>query len=1105
MSRHALSRFTLCLVVLVVAVTHVALLECFAEDNPTKLPPAANKEVDFVRDVRPIFQRACIRCHGPDKQKSEFRLDVRQSALTGGESYAPNIVPGKSADSPLVKMVAGIGDVTMPPEGDRLSAEEIGLLRAWIDQGAKWPDEVAGELKDKSDWWSFKPLPTKAEGGASIDDFVRAKLDSNGLRPAPQADRRTLVRRIYFDLIGLPPTPEEVEVFVSDPDPKAYEKLVNTLLESPRYGERWARHWLDAAHFAESHGHDQDRIRENAWPYRDYLIQSLNADKPYARFVQEQVAGDVLFPDDPQATAALGFLAAGPWDESSLQSIREETLDRQIARYIDRDDMIANVINNFSSLTVQCARCHDHKFDPISQADYYSLQAVFSGVERANRRYDADPAVTRRRIELQRRKAELEKPTAETTASLLNTESQRAVAEWEDQLATKAVVWRVLDPTEFTSSDGATLTKLADGSILAGGMRPEKDTTTITAITPLAKVTAIRLEVLTDDSLPMRGPGRQDNGNLHLSEFEVFRVGDATPLEITRATADFDQAGWEITKAIDKSEPTAWGIHPQVGKSHVAVLELKAPLTLTLSPQGRGEGTKPSTSTTLLALKVVLKQLHGRQHLIGRMRLSVTDATPPVKLDAVPERIASILVTPREQRSEAQRVELTVFQQLSEVEHQLGSLPKPSQIYAAAADFEPDGGLRPPPGPRPIHVLHRGDIRNPREAALPGALGCVKELPSRFELPNTTNEAVRRAALAQWLTDTRNPLTWRSIVNRVWHHHFGRGLVGTLNDFGHMGETPSHPELLDWLAVEFRDGGQSLKQLHRLIVTSETYKQASALPRELSTTRESSPVPSPPSSGERARVRGPSGDAATTAQAKQDQKEKTPHPNPLPTTEAAVPEPGRGDKQADPRLIDADNRLLWRMNRTRLDAECVRDAIVAVSGRLDLRMGGPSDRQFDLQPGIHVTPKIDYAKFDLNSDLGRRRSIYRFLFRTLPDPFMETLDCPSGDQITPARTTSVTVQQALALWNDAFIARHCEFIAARIDKEVLSRQPISRQPSAEETFPLFVSHIDRAVRLILCRPATAPELRDLSEYASKHGLANVCRLLLNSNEFLFVN
>ena len=1096
--------FALCCVTAVCSTGLVAHVVRAADAAATRLPPAANKEVDFVRDVRPIFQRACVRCHGPDKQKSEFRLDVRQTALTGGESYAPNIVPGKSADSPLVKMVAGVGDVTMPPEGDRLTAEEIGLLRAWIDQGAKWPDDVAGELKDKSDWWSFKPLPQRgtrsAERGASdnseasatprsIDVFIRAKLNGVGLRPAPQADRRTLVRRVYFDLIGLPPTPEEVDSFVADPDPQAYEKLVDTLLESPRHGERWARHWLDAAHFAETHGHDQDRIRENAWPYRDYLIQSLNADKPYARFVQEQVAGDVLFPDDPQATVALGFLAAGPWDESSLQSIREETLDRQIARYLDRDDMIANVINNFSSLTVQCARCHDHKFDPISQADYYSLQAVFSGVERANRRYDSDPAVHLQRLALSKRRVALQQRTPELTASLLSADLQRRVAEWEQQRGSSVIAWQVLAPEAFTSSDGAMLTKLPDNSILSGGTRPEKDTVTVTGAVSLAQVTAVRLEVLTDESLPHRGPGRQDNGNLHLSEFEVTLEGSETPLALVNATSDFDQQDWGIARAIDHSEPTAWGIYPKVGQSHVAVFELKSPLTQTPSSADGGQVAKP------IRFRIALKQRHGGGHLIGRARLSVTDHAPPVRVDAVPEVIAAILATTTEQRTEQQRLELAVYQQLIEVDRALSSLPKPAAIYAAAADFEPDGGLRPPPGPRPIHVLHRGDIRHPREAALPGALGCVKELPSRFELSNSTNEAARRAALAKWLTDTRNPLTWRSIVNRVWHHHFGRGLVGTLNDFGHMGETPSHPELLDWLAVEFRDGGQSLKQLHRLIVLSETYRQASTLPQG------AFPVPSPPSSGERARVRGPSGEAASSAQ-EQEQEEKTPPPPPppLPLPLPLPAGPGRGDKNPNPNAIDADNRLLWRMNRTRLDAECVRDAVVAISGRLDLRMGGPSDRQFDLQPGIHVTPKIDYAKFDLNSDLGRRRSIYRFLFRTLPDPFMETLDCPSGDQITPARTNSVTVQQALALWNDAFIARHCEFIAARIEKGVLSRQP-----SADEAVVATNAQIDRAVHLILCRPPTEAESRDLSEYASKHGLANICRLLLNSNEFLFVN
>ena len=450
---------------------------------------------------------------------------------------------------------------------------------------------------------------------------------------------------------------------------------------------------------------------------------------------------------------------------------------------------------------------------------------------------------------------------------------------------------------------------------------------------------------------------------------------------------------------------------------HAAVFELQEPVVV----------SGPTR------LRFVLKQRHGGGHLIGRARIMISDVPPPVRLDLLPEPIAAILAIPTVQRTEQQRLDLTLFQQSEEVDDELSRLPKPSLVYAAAADFEPQGGLNPPPGPRPIHVLHRGDIKQPRDPAGPGSVSCITGLSSRFFLEPAAAESARRAALARWLTDPGNPLTWRSIVNRVWYHHFGRGLVSTLNDFGHMGEAPSHPELLDWLAVEFRDGDQSLKRLHRMIVTSATYRQSTAA-------------------------------------------------------------------EFKPTAPDSDNRYLSHMNRTRLDAESVRDAVLQVSGRLDLRMGGPSDRQFDLQPGIHVTPKVDYTKFNLDSDLGRRRSIYRFLFRTLPDPFMETLDCPSGDQITPSRTNSVTVQQALALWNDVFIARHCEHIAARIQADVAgeqSKDPIPDSPIRRQ--------IARAIQLILCRSSTGDELEALVEYATKHGLANACRLLLNSNEFLFVN
>ena len=872
-------------------------------------------------------------------------------------------------------------------------------------------DEPSAE---KENWWAFQPIlragvpqfPSDPQPANPIDAFIRAKLAEQGLAPSPEAEPRTLIRRLSFDLTGLPPTPAEVEAFVdsshqSHESHQSYEKLIERLLASPRYGERWARHWMDAAHFAETHGNDQDRIREHAWPYRDYLIAALNADKPYARFVEEQVAGDVLFPGDPQATVALGFLAAGPWDESSLRDIREDTRDRQIARYLDRDDMLTTVMATFTSTTVHCARCHDHKFDPIPQRDYYALQAVFAGVDRANRAYDADPQIHARRQHLLRLKGAAERGDR---AVLLAAETQREVADYERTIAAREVAWRVVEPQTFVSTGGATLTRQADSSLLASGPVPERDVYTITAALPPGDLTAVRLEVLPDDSLPHHGPGRQgNNGNLHLSEFQLlaFEPGAtaAHDLALVNPSADFNQDLWTIAHALDRNEKTAWGIHPREGEAHRAVFELKEKLHV-------------ANGTTLT---FVLKQLHGDGHLIGRLRLAVTDAAPPV-LAGVPPEIATILAST--ERTDDQRALLAAFLLKEKISRELAALPAPSLVYAAASEFEPDGALKPSGGPRPIFRLHRGEISQPREAAEPGALSCLAALPARFA--NTTDEGARRAALAHWLTAPENPLTWRSIVNRVWHLHFGRGLVATPNDFGHMGAVPSHPELLDWLAVWFRDEAHgSLKALHRLIVTSATYRQSTAK----------------------------NGDA------------------------------------------DVDNIFLAHMNRTRLDAESIRDTVLAISGQLDLRAGGPSDRQFDLQPGIHVTPRVDYAKFDVNSTAGRRRSVYRFLFRTLPDPFMDALDCPAGDQLAPARNASVTVQQALALWNSAFLTRHAELFAERVQKSA---------PGLDE-------QIKMACSLALGRAPTPAEQTEFTGYAQQHGLANLCRVILNSNEFVFLN
>jgi len=894
---------------------------------------------------------------------------------------------------------------------------------AWMASSSYYPAQAANDTNKAL--WALQPLqrpvlphaiawPSVSASTNPIDLFIRARLKELGLTPSAPANPPALLRRLSFDLTGLPPTPEESAAFanaVLQNPQSAVEVAINQLLASPRHGERWARHWMDAAHFAETHGHDQDRIRTNAWPYRDYLIASFNADKPYARFVQEQVAGDVLFPEDPQATVALGFVAAGPWDESSLRDIREDTLDRQIGRYLDRDDMLTTVMQTFTSTTVHCARCHDHKFDPIPQRDYYALQAVFAGVDRANRAYDADPSIHRRRSALKARLAAVDQGDP---AVLFAAESRREVETWEQAHSKTAVVWRVLTPDVFVSAAGATLTRQADGSVLASGQHGPTDIYTLTARTPLRSVTAVRLEVLTDDSLPLRGPGRESNGNLHLSEFQllVFDPGANAPrtIALQRPTADFNQQDWTIAHSLDRNNKSAWGIHPREGEPHVAVFELTEKLTI--SEDAR--------------LTFVLHQLHGG-HCIGRPRLSVTDTEPASRAAALPADLRRLLAIPAALRTESERTTLAKRILKDEITAQLAALPKPSLVYAAASDFEPDGNHKPTGSPRPVQMLKRGDITKPIEPAAPGALTCVSSLPARFSLTHTNDEGARRAALAQWLTDPANPLVWRSIVNRVWQHHFGRGLVDTPNDFGRVGGTPSHPELLDWLAVWFRDDAQgSLKQLHRLITTSATYRQASII-------------------------------------------------------EGA----GR-DRLAS---VDPENRLLSRMNRTRLDAEQVRDAVLQLAGCLDLRMGGPGDLQFDLQPGHHVTPKVDYTKFDVTSRAAQRRSVYRFLFRTLPDPFMDALDCPAGDQLTPTRNASVTVQQALALWNNAFVAHYAERFATRLESQTASRE----------------AQVALACTLAFNRAPTPEELDDFSNHVAKHGLANLCRLLFNANEFMFVN
>ena len=976
---------------------------------------------DFAREVRPILERSCYGCHGSEKQKNGYRLDVRDVAIKGGESGERAIVPHDAKASPLIRFVSGEDvEMLMPPKKSdkpRLTTAEVETLRAWIDAGAVWPDEFAG-VKESKPQWSLQPLAKPAVPSAEgnpIDAFIAAKLAENGLAMSPEEDARTLIRRLTFDLTGLPPTPEEVDAF-SHESHASYEKLVDRLLASPRYGEHWARHWLDVANYADTHGNDHDFARPNAWPYRDYVIRAFNDDKPYARFVQEQVAGDALFPDDPQATVALGFLAAGPWDHTLMVTVREDTVDHRSAQNLDRDNMVSTAIGTFQSLTVHCARCHNHKFDPITQREYYSLQAVFAGVDRANRPFDEDShtQVERRRLLAEQRALDKRDVKWDTP------DGAQKVAAFAAAWAQREKSWMPFEIVSVVSTGGATLTRQTDGSWFASGTRPERDTYIVTARRRAGKISAVRLEALPDDRLPQHGPGRWDNGNFHLTEFRAFAAPDgagegARPLAMAHAFADYDEGpAISAAQAIDGKNETQWGVHPRYGEAHEAVFEMKEPAFF---PEG--------TTFTLL-----LDFLGGAPgHGIGRFRLSASDdALAAGALAPLSVELAAILPVPAIERTPAQREESAFAVLKAENQRALAALPSPQFVYAVTKDFPADGeNFKPSPQPRPIHLLARGDLGKPGELIGPGTLGCVPGMPRDLAIADSGDESARRAALAQWLADDRNALTWRSTVNRVWSYHFGRGLCDTPNDFGKMGGTPSHPELLDWLAVWFRDDARgSFKSLHRLIVTSETWKQTT-----------------------------------------------------------------RANQGCD---RDADNRMLWRQNRPRLSGEEVRDSLLALSGKLDLTMGGPPAVQFisrgDATFNAGGNPAfLDYEHFDPDSPAAFRRAIYRFLFRTVPDPFMDALDCPDGGAFTPVRSVSTTALQAFAMLNDTFLIRQCEHIATRL--------------AAKATTP--ETQAEAAYRHILLRDARDDERTNFAIYIQRHGLANACQFLLNSNEFLYLD
>ena len=976
-------------------------------------PTVATADDRFFRDqVAPVFERRCVHCHGGSAPKGNLSLTTAAGVSKGGDG-GPAVVPGKPDESILVEMISGARPA-MPQKEKPLSKQETAAIRKWIETGASWPAglTLADRRFEGQGWWAFEPLEAPRPPAVSspwvrnpIDAFIVVELQKHGLKPSPEADRRTLMRRLSFDLLGLPPTPEELERFLHDHSPNAYESLVDRLLASPHFGERWGRHWLDVAHYGDTHGYDKDKRRNNAWPYRDYVIGAFNRDLPYGRFIRQQVAGDVLAPGDPTGVIATGFIAAGPWDFVGHVELREGTVDKLKTRLLDRDDMVASTISTFVSLTVHCARCHDHKFDPIPQKDYYRLQAVFAGVDRGDRPFPSPKLGARRAALEEQRKAVLDRYLS--LARKIENLTSPSLARLDKRIAQLGQSLSDL-PARAVGRDSP-----SNGYHSAIHQTPAATAWVQLDLGASVPLQEIRL-------IPARPTDFPDAPGFGFPARFFVDISDDPSFARFERVASYTAS----EHATPKDEP--YVIRP-AGRAarfvRVTATRLWKRLEDYVFALGEIEvisgGVNRARAAAVTALDSIEGGRWGRAYLVDGFdsRHDRPDSADPAA-QARHELLFQLLQAEEERKRQADALIDRALRlkrdatsaELTAIDAQLQSLPQGDLVYAIQ-----------PHAPRPITVLRRGEVEQPGEPVLPGALSCLPSLSSSFALSNSGDEGSRRAALAAWLASPGNMLTWRSIANRLWHYHFGRGIVETPNDFGRNGATPTHPELLDFLAATLRDNGQSQKSLHRMIVCSAVYRQTAA------------------------------------------------------------------DNPAFA-AIDADNRYLWRQNRRRLDAEAIRDSVLAASGTLDRRMGGPGFEPFSFKDDHSpVYDHSDAAKID--DPLMRRRTIYRFIVRSVPNPFMEALDCADPNLNTPVRSQTLTALGALALWNDLFMLRQSQELARRLE-----------QHSGDTR-----ARIVTAFRLTLARAPDQSELDALTDYADKHGLAHACRLLYNTNEFVFVD
>lgn len=1066
-------------------------------------PAALAQPVDFVRDVRPIFEKHCYQCHSGNDQESGFRLDVKEAAFRGGDNHGPDILPGRANDSPLIRFITSKKDDEVMPPGGRLSQSEIEILTRWVNEGAAWPEGVDRvKLKDTLDHWSFKSIDrnnaaTEGHIAPSIDTFIEAKLTEYGLSISPEADRVQWLRRVSLDLLGLPPTPEQVHDFLHDDRPDAFERMVDTLLGSERYGERWAQYWLDLVRYADTHGFEVNTERPNAWPYRDYVIRAFNQDTPYPRFIHEQLVGDLLGED-----AATGFLVTASVllpgqigkDEPSIRLARQDSLD----------EIVNNIGQTFLGLSIGCARCHDHKFDPITSKDYYAMQAFVAGVEYADRKmrtpedeklkHEADSLrnqITQIGNHLTRF-APLARPASTTRAT---------------NAAHNVETFPPIDAQfiRFTIHDSNIHPQL-------GWIEPCIDEFEIFTDEPEprnvairsfgTKVTASGSKESENHQLAFINDGNYGNDRSWMSNskgngwilFELPRPIRISKIVWSRdrkerfvdrlATAFTLETGLTLDSMATVSEvlPLRPAIRPQLNIDRIAPTKTQRvrftiEATDGLEPcideleifdrEGRNvalasRGTKVKTSgDTIVADRHAPEFIHdgvyGNAHswLSNKIQESWVEFEFPqaVEIERIQwsrdrdqklidrnatsyrietafgehwklvadssDRYASDSEIPSDRHFMTRGL---IGQEAAEAKQLLaehGKLEKKlKQLETGQLVFA--GKFR---KPDEIHLLKRGDPEQPTEPVLPSVIAALDSVNVSPE----TSEPERRRILADWIASPTNPLTARVMVNRIWQGHFGSGLVQTPNDFGNNGIPPSHPELLDWLASEFIRTGWSIKQMHRLIVLSKTYRQRS-------------------------------------------------HPSTNRRTDST--------DTSNPAAIDSDVRLLWRYPSRRLEAEAIHDSMLAVSGLLNLKMYGRGFDLFDKRGGLSGFIPVESLMIE-----NQRRMIYAHKVRRETEAVFGAFDCPDAGQSAALRRMSTTPIQALNLFNSPFTLAVSEAFARRILGEVGDDH--QRQ-------------IERAFQLALHRDPTPSEQQEVEPIVREHGLTTLCRVLFNSNEFLFI-